>query len=682
MRWLGFGVTLLVAAATCSTTRAQFVLSDQELESAFNNPNPEIRLPLPSGELRTYRLSPTQLLPNDSLGIRDLAGPATNNPAYRASIVLTRTSLSAALTNPEGTFYLNSIRETNQVRLTVAPDRGRALHEYQCLTSIAETEPLLPSRGGLNAQSQSFSNVVRTFRISPAATAEFTQFHGSKEAAILEVVTAISRASGIFHRELGISFRLIDQFERMIFTNPVTDPYSSNDPSEQLLHESQHAFDDMIGTENYDVGILLIRGPYGLAYFSSVCDPARKGSSCIGLPEPAGDAFHVNLVTHELGHQFGAKHTFNSPNGLCAERRDGWTSFEPGTGSTIMSYSSLPCTGDSFQPRHDAYFHSETIKQILDFVNSGLAHCAQSTPRENRPPSVNAGPEYTIPTGTPFVLTATGSDPEGDTIFFNWEQRDLGPARALSAPDDGQGPLFRSMPPSIDATRMFPRLELVLAGTDAPEERLPTKPRTMRFRALARDSHDNGAINWSDTQLQVVDKGAPFKITSHNNAQTLSNRTTLTWNVASTDSAPISATHVRITLSTNGGQCFSIVLTNSTPNDGSEEIVLPEIATSDARMKIEPINNIFFDINDAPLSINPPVQPAQPVRLTASHTLPDKLRISWPTIPGTNYVLQRSNSIPTNRWLEVLNTNAQGSSVSIELSSSGNEHSFYRVIMP
>jgi len=682
VRWLGFGVTLLVAAATCSITRAQFVLSDQELESAFNNPNPEIRLPLPSGELRTYRLAPTQLLPNDSLGIRDLAGAATDNPAYRANVVLTRKSLSAALNNPEGTFYLNSTREANQVRLSVAPDRGRALHEYQCLTSIAETEPFLPSRGGLSAQSQSFSNVLRTFRLAPAATAEFSQFHGSKEAAILEVVTAMSRASGIFHRELGISFRLVDQFERMIFTNPATDPYTSNEPSEQLLHQSQHAFDDIIGSANYDVGILLIRGPYGLAYFSSVCDPARKGSSCIGLPEPAGDAFHVNLVTHELGHQFGAKHTFNSPNGLCAERRDGWTSFEPGTGSTIMSYSSLPCTGDSFQPRHDAYFHSETIKQILDFVNSGLAHCAQSTPRQNRPPSVNAGPEYTIPTGTPFILTATGSDPDGDTIFFNWEQRDLGPARALSAPDDGQGPLFRSVPPSIDATRMFPRLELVLAGTDAPEERLPSKPRTMRFRALARDSRDNGAINWSDTQLQVIDTGAPFKITSHNNAQTLSNRTTLTWNVAGTAGAPINTSHVRITLSTNGGECFSIVLTNSTPNDGSAEVALPEIETTEARIKIEPLNNIFFDINDAPLSINPPVQPIPPVRLNAVRTPSDKIRISWSTIPGTNYVLQRSNTIPTNRWLEVLNTNAQGTSVSIELSSSGNAQSFYRVLMP
>ena len=177
MRWLGFGVTLLVAAATCSTARAQLVLSDQELESAFNNPNPEIRLPLPSGELRTYRLSPTQLLPNDSYGIRNLVGSATNNPAYHANIVLTRTSLSAQLTNPEGTFYLNSIRQENQVRLTVAPDRGRALQEYECLTAIPESAPILPSKNQLQPQSRGFANVLRTFPLAPEPTAKITQFN-------------------------------------------------------------------------------------------------------------------------------------------------------------------------------------------------------------------------------------------------------------------------------------------------------------------------------------------------------------------------------------------------------------------------------------------------------------------------------------------------------------------------
>ena len=604
MRWLGFCITLLSAVATCRVVTAQFVLADVQLQSAFETPKPELKLPLLNGELRTFRLTPTNLLPDDSLKIRNLVGAAVENPLCRANVVLTPTSLTAQVWTPESTYYLDFVREAGQIRLTVAPDSGRALREYRCLDAISGSKSVALSKDLIHASSHGYTNVLRTFRLAPAATGEFTQYHRSKEAAILEVVTAMSRASGIFHRELGISFQLVPGFQKMIYTNSFTDPYSSNDPSEQLLNETQAAFDKTIGTANYDVGILLTRGLYGLAYFSSVCDPARKGSSCIGLPRPAGDAFHVNLVTHELGHQFGAKHTFNSPTGFCAERRDGYTAYEPGTGSTIMSYASLPCTGDSFQPRHDAYFHAGNVKQILDFVNSGAASCAQTTPRTNSAPSIYAGPGYTIPSGTPFALTATGNDPEGDTIFYNWEQLDLGPARTLAAPDDGEGPLFRSMPPSTNATRVFPRLELVLAGTDSPEERLPTKRRTMHFRALARDSRDNGAINWSDTELQVVDTGAPFKITSHNSEQSLSGRTTITWDVAGTANSPINAKYVRLSLSTNGGHCFPIVLTNSTPNDGSAEIAVPKVQASEVRIKIEPTNNVFFDINDAPLSLS------------------------------------------------------------------------------
>ncbi|HEX7861517.1 MAG TPA: M12 family metallo-peptidase [Verrucomicrobiae bacterium] len=606
MRWLSLGATFLIAAATCSIGSAQFVLSEQELKSAFATSSPELKLPLPTGELHTFRLTPTSLLQDDALGIRNLAGSSIENSAYRANIILTPKSISAQLFTPESTYYLNSTSHLGEIRLAVAPDSGRTLHEYRCLTSVSAPKAAPGAKAPPEIQLNGYANVLRTFRLAPAATAEFTQYHRTREAAVLEVVTAMSRASAIFHRELGISFTLVPGFEQMVFTNMFKDPYSSNDPSEQLLNEAQAAFDKIIGTANYDVGILLTRGQYGLAYFSTVGDPARKGSSCIGLPKPGGDAFHVNLVTHELGHQFGAKHTFNSPTGFCAERRDGYTAFEPGTGSTIMSYSSLPCAGDSFQPRHDAYFHSGNIKQILDFVNGAAAQVGQTTARTNSAPTINAGPTYSIPARTPFALTAGATDSDGDTVLVNWEQLDLGPARTLAAPDDGKGPLFRSIPPSTYPTRYFPRLELILAGKDAPEERLPTKARTMHFRAIARDSRDTGAINWSDTELQVIDTGAPFKITSHNAAEPLSTRATVTWDVAGTTNSPINATHVRLTLSTNDGQCFKILLTNSTPNNGSAEIAFPKLKSSASavRLKIEPTNNIFFDINDAPLSIS------------------------------------------------------------------------------
>ena len=43
----------------------------------------------------------------------------------------------------------------------------------------------------------------------------------------------------------------------------------------------------------------------------------------------------------------------------------------------------------------------------------------------------------------------------------------------------------------------------------------------------------------------------------------------------------------------------------STPNDGAQIVTLPNITTSTARIKVEAVDNYFFDINDANFSIQP-----------------------------------------------------------------------------
>lgn len=595
-----FGAALVLLGFTARlSSGAELVIAPEELRTAYESANPTLKLPLPSGTVRTFTFAPNGLLSiNSGLGIRTLAGRAAEDNHCSADVVLTTNSLAAQVFSPEGTFYLNSsVTNSGALRLNHAFPANRAHLDYHCLTI---TEPIRASSAPVQGD---YQNVLRTFRLAPAATAEYSGYFRTKDAAVREVVTAMSRANGIFTRELGIRFELVPGFEQMVFTNQFKDPYSANDPSETLLGEAQAAFDKHIGTENYDLGILLTRGQYGLAYFSSVGDPQRKGMSCIGLPKPTGEAFHVNLVTHELAHQFGAKHTFNSPTGFCAERRDGFTAFEPGAGSTLMSYSSLPCQGDSFQPNHDPYFHSQNLKQILDFVNGQLASWARTTPRRNTAPSVKAGRAYKIPVRTPFALTATGSDAEKNMIYYCWEQRDLGPARTLKASDDGTGPLFRSFPPTTCPTRFFPRLDMTLAGKDAPEERLPTVARKMQFRVTARDSGEDGAVGWSDTEVDVVDTGGSFRVTSHNSPGVIGGKITVQWDVAGTTNAPINAPLVSITLSTNGGQTFSVGLAASTANDGSQEISLPPIKAASVRIKVQPVDNIFFDINDAPLRI-------------------------------------------------------------------------------
>jgi hypothetical protein len=672
-------MALLLMGATAAAQSGDLLISHQELQGIYEQKRPQLRFPLPGGLIRTFDLVENDFLPRSSFRIRSLTGRSIEDPACVANFVLTPRSVSAQIFTTGGTHYVESITRMNSVRLNFSQPGTTARVAYQCLTAIPEGE-VFPGAQLAAAALPADRNVLRTFRLAPAATGEFTEFHGSKEGAILEVITAMSRANGIFTRELGISFQLVPGFEQMIFDDPETDPYSSNEPSEQLLDESQVAFDEFIGTENYDLGILLTRGLFGLAYFSSVCDPARKGMNCVGLPEPKGDAFHVNLVTHELAHQFGAKHTFNSSAGFCAPRRDGFSAFEPAAGSTLMSYASLPCGEDSFQNFHDDYFHSQSLKQILDFVNSSLASCAQVTPRNNTPPEVTTDSEIIIPTGTPFALTASGTDAENDTVFYCWEQRDLGPARTLDAPDDGEGPLFRSFPPTTNSTRIFPRLELILSGTDAPDERLPTLPRVSVFRVTVRDSHHNGAVDWADVRMQVVDTGAPFRITSHGSAQTISNTTLVQWDVAGTTNGPIFASHVGIYLSTNAGQSFDIILASSTPNDGEEEVVIPNLSAVGVRIKVQPINNIFFDINDAPLTISAgSVSSNNVVYLSAFRSAAETFTISWEAEINAEYRLEEAFTFQPDIWTEVLRTNASSTNITYERQADVNQ-AFYRVV--
>jgi hypothetical protein len=62
---------------------------------------------------------------------------------------------------------------------------------------------------------------------------------------------------------------------------------------------------------------------------------------------------------------------------------------------------------------------------------------------------------------------------------------------------------------------------------------------------------------------------------------------------------------VKISLSTDGGLTFPMVLAASTPNDGAETVVLPDTTVASARIKIEAVGNYFYDVNDASFSITP-----------------------------------------------------------------------------
>jgi hypothetical protein len=278
-----------------------------------------------------------------------------------------------------------------------------------------------------------------------------------------------------------------------------------------------------------------------------------------------------------------------------------------------MAYAGI-CGGDDLQPHSDPFFHCESLDEIVTYTTAGAGSIPTPMPTGNSPPSVDAGSDVAIPRETPFTLTARGNDPDGDPLTFCWEERDLGPQSLVTNPDDGRVPLFRSFAPTRDPARIFPRLADLLAGTTTVGERLPDRDRTMTFRVTARDNRGTGGgVAGDEVQFRVVSTAGPFRVNAPNALATLSGRITVTWSVAQTNLPPISVAQVNIKLSTDGGLTFPTTLALATPNDGSQEVTLPSLPTTTARIKVEAVANVFFDISDVNFVIESGLPPTGPL---------------------------------------------------------------------
>jgi len=318
-------------------------------------------------------------------------------------------------------------------------------------------------------------------------------------------------------------------------------------------------------------------------------------------------------------------------------------SMEPGSGSTIMGYAGI--TAQDVQPHSDPFFHAVSIQQITNNIKAKT--CPTSTSTGNAIPTADAGADYTIPKGTPFMLTGTGTDANGDALTYIWEQMNnasssqTGASSAASA-TKATGPTFRSWTPQATPTRYFPRMASVLtgatttAGSEITVEALSNVARSYNFRFTVRDNKAGGSGNNSDDAVITVNGTAgPFSVSSQNSATSYTGGTsqTVTWNVAGTTSNGVNAANVDILWSTNSGTTWTTLLAG-TPNDGSQAVIIPNASTTTGRIMVKGSNHIFFDVNNANITVNagsgsvdnvPPTAPT----LAASGTTSTSTNLSW-----------------------------------------------------
>ncbi len=574
-----------------------------------------IQFPDSDGNLIAYHVQETATMHPDLAAkypdIKTYKG--TDNNGNSISFSVTVFGLHAMQFSPTGTHYIDPHTTDLSTYIVYHRDQLKISSTRRCFSKhVAKHSEPEPQK-----RSTATTVTTRLYRIAITSTTEYSSFHirrvnaqnksdAIKKGVVLAAMNVtLTRVNAIYNRELAITMQLVADNDKLIFID--SDNYI-NDDSDQLLVSSQSTINSIIGYSNYDIGHLVSTGGGGVAFIESVCTN-DKAKGVTGSSSPVGDPYDIDFVAHEIGHQFGAYHTFNNS---CSGNISRETAYEPGSGSTIMGYAGVcptevtsESTNYNIQKNSDDYFHAITLQQINSFV-SKVATCAKSTISNNTPPSVEAGSNYIIPHSTPFKLTGSATDTDTN-LTYCWEQWDIGQVSGKPTSTRTTAANFRSLLPTTSPVRYFPKHESVLTNKNDDWEVLPSVARNMNFMLTVRDNNntEGGATGQDQTTVTTIAKG-PFNITSQAAANTclvqdIAYR--ISWNVAGTTANGINTTAVNIKLSKDNGQTFDIVLANDTPNDGEESVVMPQIFCDACRILIEPTNSIYYAVNEQPFSI-------------------------------------------------------------------------------
>lgn len=446
-----------------------------------------------------------------------------------------------------------------------------------------------------------------TYRLAQATTGAYSTYHGAANSSqsglvLAAVITVINRSNEVYEADLGVRMILIANTDQVFYYGAGGGGYPNNGTSADLS-TNQTNCTNVIGTANFDIGHVFGTGDGGIAGLGVVCNNSRKAEGYTGRPNPVGDPFTIDYVVHEVGHQFNANHTQNNN---C--NRNNSTAMEPGSASTIMGYAGI-CS-PNVQNNSDAYYHAISLQEIKTYTATGTGSTCETNVSSfvNTAPVVTAQPNYTIPASTPFSLTLQATDAQNHAMTYCWDQMNNTVATMPPVATNTGGPTFRSVSPSTNPTRFFPNLASILTGANTNTwEVLPSNARTMNFRGVVRDWTGVAGCN-SEINLTVstVASTGPFRVTGLDVATTWleGDPRMITWDVAGSTANGINTANVSILMSYDGGNTFPVTLIASTPNDGSQLIVVPNGLTTTARIMVRGIGNVFFDINNANITVN------------------------------------------------------------------------------
>jgi subtilisin-like proprotein convertase family protein len=593
------------------------------IDTESTNSNTIVSFPNSKGQLSRFKVFEAPIMEKGLADrypdIKSYVAIGIDNPTVRLRFSVTLFGLHVMSTSSdEGTYYIDTYTKDLNNYIIYNRKDLHTVRTFACHFKDNHEEIAELNRNAVENQVFATDGIFRQYRLAMACTIEYAAFHvnaaglnagtnAQKVAAVLAAMNVtMTRVNGIYERDMSLRMNLVANNDQIIF---ITSDSFSNTNAGALINESQSVITAAIGTANFDIGHTVSTGGGGLAGLGVVCNSSNKARGITGSPAPVGDPYDIDYVAHEMGHQFGGPHTFSSNDDTAGNCDSGNVSsanaVEPGSGSTIMAYAGI-CE-ENVQSNSDPYFHAVSIASMnAVMVSSG--NCAPQAANGNNPPVISSLSNYTIPRGTPFMLTGTASDVNaGASLTYCWEQTNAVPGTNFPTATQTTGPVYRSRNPSLSPTRYMPQMSDIFAGNLTPTwEVTPNVSRTLNFALTVRDNQTptGGQTARANMTVTVDATKGPLTVTSQN-VPGISYPTgsvqAVTWDVNNTNNSPGGGT-VDILITNDNGETWTTLLVGAT-NNGSANVTMPTTASPFCRLMVKASGNIFFHVNSTDFSV-------------------------------------------------------------------------------